>query len=1082
MVQPGVRLTDVFDRLDHAMLILGAPGSGKTITLLELLRDLLAQAQANKNLPIPVVLPLASWALSREPMSAWISREVDNNYHIEARHVREWIGDEQMVLLLDGLDEVTSEHRDACVQAINDFRNDHHNMPIVVCCRTLDYQEFGTVLTLYGTLTVLPLTRQQVEKFLERPDKAFAGAQAALVRDPRLWELADSPLMLSIMVLAFREHGLLGSLGDGTPQGLLNRLFEKYVHSMLESHRTPKHPAWSTIRRITFVARQLQRDNQTVFSTDLLDTGSLPNRWWSTVLTLVHLILWGAVMILGMGAAFMVFYGWRGALVGGLVGFLCSASSKIRIDSFDFSFKAKWNEFPEDDSPDLTLETLLEAAPTALPGAERPDWMSETRSLLTNMPEKELEALKRLHGDALELEVTKRLLAYKLPSLSQDEVTWLIELPEKRMRKEIRRGTLKKRLSEGELSWLEGAFAYDPIRQLDEEEPIFEDELKILRSSDSKWSVRLIQRWQRVAVKWIHFRWILSDKSYLFGDISIIGLFTVLAIAVIVWVLLGKSYAAAAALGGITALAAMNAISKLVSRAPRRGNAASFPSPGLRATLRAGVPIAPAVGSLAGLTAGLFLAWITVPGDGFRFGVSVAVCATLFAAGCLGGFAFIQQLRIRLVLHLADLLPIHGGAFLDYATQCLFLRCSGETYIFAHRSLQEFFAAFCPEGNDPDDQLIEMLVQSGQLMQSSDADAQYNRGILLADRLDPPDLDGARAWYTRAAKAGHTAAQFSLGVLLAEKLDPPDLDEARTWLTRAAEADNPEAQFALGLLLGDRLDPPDLNGARTWYTRAATAGYTMAQCHLGELLAWRLDPPDLNGARTWFTRAAEAGDTNAQVDLGLLLAEELDPPDLDGARVWLTRAARADDTYAQRVLAQLLTDRLDPPDLDGARKWLTRAATAGDTNAQVDLGLLLARKLDPPDRDKARAWLTRAAKKDDAKAQVILASLIEEWTDSSDLDEARMWYTRAAEAGNLDAQGFLGLLLVKLDPPDLEGARAWWTRAAEAGDPDAQCSLALLLAYQWEPPDLNGARAWLNRAARAGDVRALGILDQLGKN
>jgi len=36
---------DVFRRMGNELLILGAPGSGKTITLLELARDLMAQAQ-----------------------------------------------------------------------------------------------------------------------------------------------------------------------------------------------------------------------------------------------------------------------------------------------------------------------------------------------------------------------------------------------------------------------------------------------------------------------------------------------------------------------------------------------------------------------------------------------------------------------------------------------------------------------------------------------------------------------------------------------------------------------------------------------------------------------------------------------------------------------------------------------------------------------------------------------------------------------------------------------------------------------------------------------------------------------------
>jgi TPR repeat protein len=36
-----------------------------------------------------------------------------------------------------------------------------------------------------------------------------------------------------------------------------------------------------------------------------------------------------------------------------------------------------------------------------------------------------------------------------------------------------------------------------------------------------------------------------------------------------------------------------------------------------------------------------------------------------------------------------------------------------------------------------------------------------------------------------------------LGYLLAERLDPPRLDEARTWWTRAAEAGDAEAVIVL---------------------------------------------------------------------------------------------------------------------------------------------------------------------------------------------------------------------------------------------------------------------------------------------
>jgi predicted NACHT family NTPase len=48
----------VFDDMGGELLILGAPGSGKTTTLLELAGELLARAEAEDGQPIPVVFNL----------------------------------------------------------------------------------------------------------------------------------------------------------------------------------------------------------------------------------------------------------------------------------------------------------------------------------------------------------------------------------------------------------------------------------------------------------------------------------------------------------------------------------------------------------------------------------------------------------------------------------------------------------------------------------------------------------------------------------------------------------------------------------------------------------------------------------------------------------------------------------------------------------------------------------------------------------------------------------------------------------------------------------------------------------------
>ena len=54
---PGTRLVDIFDRLDSALLILGAPGAGKTTLLLTLAQDLLIQAAQDPELTHPLGLP-----------------------------------------------------------------------------------------------------------------------------------------------------------------------------------------------------------------------------------------------------------------------------------------------------------------------------------------------------------------------------------------------------------------------------------------------------------------------------------------------------------------------------------------------------------------------------------------------------------------------------------------------------------------------------------------------------------------------------------------------------------------------------------------------------------------------------------------------------------------------------------------------------------------------------------------------------------------------------------------------------------------------------------------------------------------
>src|SRR6266487_2644277 len=199
----GTPIIQVFEQMGGALLILGAPGAGKTTLLLELARDLIARAEQDEGHPIPVVFNLSSWAVKQRPLKEWLVEELTRLYHVPRKLAQAWMDADAVLPLLDGLDEVAAEHRSDCVEAINTYRQEHGLVPLTVCSRVADYEALTTKLRLQGTIVVQPLTKQQVDDYLERAGDKLVGVRMALSDYVVLREMLDTPLMLSIVTLAY---------------------------------------------------------------------------------------------------------------------------------------------------------------------------------------------------------------------------------------------------------------------------------------------------------------------------------------------------------------------------------------------------------------------------------------------------------------------------------------------------------------------------------------------------------------------------------------------------------------------------------------------------------------------------------------------------------------------------------------------------------------------------------------------------------------------------------------------------------------------------------------------------------------
>lgn len=257
----------VFNDYGGSLLILGEPGSGKTITLLQLADQLIADAQERPTHQVTIILNLSSWAQKEQTLTTWLIEEIFLQYQLSRRIALEWIKQGRFIYLLDGLDEVAAAHRDACVEAINNFLA-QYPANLVVCSRSQDYEELQVRLNMAAALSIQPLADEEVLRYLQQPGIEMQAVRATLQTDPDLQELTRSPLMLSIMSLAYRGLDYPALQPLESIEARRKHIFQHYVSQMLELRPLSSEVGYDeskALKWLTNLAKSLTAQKQTVF-------------------------------------------------------------------------------------------------------------------------------------------------------------------------------------------------------------------------------------------------------------------------------------------------------------------------------------------------------------------------------------------------------------------------------------------------------------------------------------------------------------------------------------------------------------------------------------------------------------------------------------------------------------------------------------------------------------------------------------------------------------------------------------------------------------------------------------------------
>ncbi|MCB8945347.1 MAG: hypothetical protein H6658_16490 [Ardenticatenaceae bacterium] len=337
-IPPETSLGEIFAARGRSLLILGEPASGKTIALLQLLQELLTAAQADPAEPIPIVLNLSSWARERTALTDWMEEELLLQYQAPRQLSRDWLAGSQLTLLLDGLDEVAAEQRDACVEAINSFKADHA-ADMVVCSRLADYQQLQARLNLSTAIRLQPLTPTQIDNYLASFGYPLAALRQAVANDENWRGLAQSPLMLNLMAFTYKEVPLPEGDGLGDRR---SQLFTAYIQRNLHRRPLPAASLYNDQEALTWlhhIASQLQSHDQSLFQIERLQPSWLPAttpfRWLSG---LIAGLLVGLLVGLLNGLVFRLI---RGLLIGLLIG-LSVGLSGIHDNEIELVEEVRW--------------------------------------------------------------------------------------------------------------------------------------------------------------------------------------------------------------------------------------------------------------------------------------------------------------------------------------------------------------------------------------------------------------------------------------------------------------------------------------------------------------------------------------------------------------------------------------------------------------------------------------------------------------------------------------------------------------------------------------------------------------------
>ncbi|MGW1742345.1 NACHT domain-containing protein [Nocardia sp. NPDC001965] len=353
----------------HRLVVLGLPGSGKTVAatylvtgLLDKRRDLADARRADE--PVPVRVDAAGWD-GRQEFTRWLITRLGYDHLLRPNVAQEMVDRGLILPVIDGLDEMdTHDGAESRARALLDRLNHTpwRDRPVVVLCRTTEFEqltELGEDNGLHGavTVTLQPLLTGQVVDYLTNcqhdigtPRAAWNEITAHLRGHPSgpLATALQTPWLLgltvSTLLAAPVTAGRLVTTVD--PDLIREQLFAAQIPAAVAttggSAKYRDHTSENVENWLRTLARCLQRRRDTGRDGTSIGLDEIWELAGITRIRTMHTIVAGAVAGLMTGLAFWLISGAGVALAFGPL-IMCTVAYAVWSDVFPTAVRVAWS-------------------------------------------------------------------------------------------------------------------------------------------------------------------------------------------------------------------------------------------------------------------------------------------------------------------------------------------------------------------------------------------------------------------------------------------------------------------------------------------------------------------------------------------------------------------------------------------------------------------------------------------------------------------------------------------------------------------------------------------------------------------